>query len=67
MSLTSPLPLPYSLVPTSLALHASLSSIISPLPFPSHPQLGRIYLDMLNVYKVLSENISTAVAANGRL
>jgi len=35
-----------------------------------HPfviQLGRIYLDMLNVYKVLSENISTAVAANGEL
>ena len=28
-------------------------------------QLGRIYLDMLNVYKVLSENISTAVALNG--
>eukprot|EP00731_Ephydatia_muelleri_P027685 Em0019g558a len=35
-----------------------------------HPfviQLGRIYLDMLNVYKVLSENISTAVALNGEL
>ena len=33
-----------------------------------HPfviQLGRIYLDMLNVYKVLSENISSAVALNG--
>ena len=33
-----------------------------------HPfvvQLGRIYLDMLNVYKVLSENISAAVAAAG--
>ena len=33
-----------------------------------HPfviQLGRIYLDMLNVYKVLSENISNAVAVNG--
>ena len=29
-------------------------------------QLGRIYLDMLNVYKVLSENISNAVALNGR-
>ena len=29
-----------------------------------HPyvmQLGRIYLDMLNVYKVMSENISTAI------
>lgn len=35
-----------------------------------HPfviQLGRIYLDMLNVYKVLSENISSAVALNGEL
>ena len=31
-----------------------------------HTQLGRIYLDMLNVYKVLSENISNAVALNGR-
>ena len=34
-----------------------------------HPfvvQLGRIYLDMLNVYKVLSENISAAVASAGR-
>ncbi|GAB1601395.1 exportin-1-like [Argonauta hians] len=33
-----------------------------------HPyvlQLGRIYLDMLNVYKVMSENISSAVATNG--
>lgn len=33
-----------------------------------HPymlQLGRIYLDMLNVYKVMSENVSSAVAANG--
>ncbi|CAG0882753.1 unnamed protein product [Darwinula stevensoni] len=28
-------------------------------------QMGRIYLDMLNVYKVMSENISTAVAHNG--
>jgi len=28
-------------------------------------QLGRIYLDMLNVYKVMSENVSSAVAANG--
>ena len=28
-------------------------------------QLGRIYLDMLNVYKVLSENISSAVSLNG--
>ena len=33
-----------------------------------HPfviQLGRIYLDMVNVYKVLSENISSAVAEHG--
>ncbi|XP_025018118.1 exportin-1 isoform X1 [Tetranychus urticae] len=28
-------------------------------------QLGRIYLDMLNVYKVMSENISAAIALNG--
>lgn len=28
-------------------------------------QLGRIYLDMLNVYKVMSENISSAVAISG--
>lgn len=34
-----------------------------------HPfvvQLGRIYLDMLNVYKCLSENISSAVQRNGQ-
>ncbi|XP_017879710.1 exportin-1 [Ceratina calcarata] len=33
-----------------------------------HPyviQLGRIYLDMLNVYKVMSENISAAITLNG--
>ncbi|XP_059485052.1 exportin-1 [Neocloeon triangulifer] len=33
-----------------------------------HPyvlQLGRIYLDMLNVYKVMSENIISAIALNG--
>lgn len=33
-----------------------------------HPfvvQLGRIYLDMLNVYKCLSENISSAIQSNG--
>ncbi|KAG6457277.1 exportin-1 [Manduca sexta] len=33
-----------------------------------HPyvvQLGRIYLDMLNVYKVMSENINQAIALNG--
>lgn len=29
-------------------------------------QLGRIYLDMLNVYKCLSENISAAIQANGK-
>ncbi|XP_076658878.1 exportin-1 emb [Halictus rubicundus] len=35
-----------------------------------HPyviQLGRIYLDMLNVYKVMSENISAAIALNGEV
>ena len=35
-----------------------------------HPfvvQLGRIYLDMLNVYKCLSENISAAIQTNGGL
>lgn len=28
-------------------------------------QLGRIYLDMLNVYKVMSENVSSAVTCSG--
>jgi exportin-1 len=28
-------------------------------------QLGRIYLDMLNVYKVMSDNITQAIASNG--
>lgn len=28
-------------------------------------QLGRIYLDMLNVYKIMSENIIQAIAVNG--
>ncbi|XP_059618860.1 exportin-1 [Phlebotomus argentipes] len=28
-------------------------------------QLGRIYLDMLNVYKIMSENISQAIQLNG--
>ena len=28
-------------------------------------QLGRIYLDMLNVYKVMSENVSSAISTNG--
>merc|ERR1719297_153515 len=35
-----------------------------------HPfvmQLGRIYLDMLNVYKVMSENITTAISLNGEI
>ena len=35
-----------------------------------HPyvlQLGRIYLDMLNVYKVMSENITAAITHNGEL
>ncbi|PFX29369.1 Exportin-1 [Stylophora pistillata] len=35
-----------------------------------HPfvtQLGRIYLDMLNVYRCLSENISVAIAENGEI
>uniref|UniRef100_A0AAQ4P2G3 Exportin-1 n=1 Tax=Gasterosteus aculeatus aculeatus TaxID=481459 RepID=A0AAQ4P2G3_GASAC len=35
-----------------------------------HPfviQLGRIYLDMLNVYKCLSENISAAIQTNGEM
>ncbi len=31
----------------------------------SNQQLGRIYLDMLNVYKVMSENITQAIALNG--
>lgn len=35
------------------------------LGHPYVKQLGRIYLDMLNVYKVMSENISTACIANG--
>lgn len=33
-----------------------------------HPyvlQLGRIYLDMLNVYKIMSENILQAISVNG--
>ncbi|XP_063606328.1 exportin-1-like [Penaeus indicus] len=35
------------------------------LGHPFVTQLGRIYLDMLNVYKVMSENISAAIALNG--
>ncbi|CAG9815407.1 unnamed protein product [Phaedon cochleariae] len=30
-------------------------------------QLGRIYLDMLNVYKVMSENITAAIQLNGEV
>lgn len=30
-------------------------------------QLGRIYLDMLNVYKVMSENITQAISLNGEV
>ena len=33
----------------------------------AHLQLGRIYLDMLNVYKVMSENVSSAIASNGEM
>ncbi|XP_070576866.1 exportin-1-like [Ptychodera flava] len=35
-----------------------------------HPfvlQLGRIYLDMLNIYKCMSENISGAISSNGEM
>jgi len=35
------------------------------LGHPFVTQLGRIYLDMLNVYKVMSENISAAITLNG--
>ncbi|XP_074650496.1 exportin-1-like [Tubulanus polymorphus] len=35
------------------------------LGHPYVSQLGKIYLDMLNVYKVLSENISIAIDSNG--
>jgi len=35
--------------------------------FPPLSQLGRIYLDMLNVYKCLSENISAAIMQNGEV
>jgi exportin-1 len=34
---------------------------------PYISQLGRIYLDMLNVYKVMSSNISTAIAQHGEI
>lgn len=39
-----------------------MTSILTKLP---SWQLGRIYLDMLNVYKVMSENISAAITLNG--
>ncbi|CAG7724558.1 unnamed protein product [Allacma fusca] len=35
------------------------------LGHPYVSQLGRIYLDMLNVYKVMSDNISQAITING--
>lgn len=35
------------------------------LGHPFVAQLGRIYLDMLNVYKVMSSNIISAIALNG--
>ena len=35
------------------------------LGHPYVSQLGRIYLDMLNVYKVMSENITGAIALSG--
>ncbi|RNA00880.1 exportin-1-like isoform X1, partial [Brachionus plicatilis] len=37
------------------------------LGYPYVNQLGRIYLDMLNVYKVMSSNISEAVAQHGQM
>lgn len=37
------------------------------LGHPYVAQLGRIYLDMLNVYKVMSENISAAIALHGEI
>ncbi|XP_014239035.1 exportin-1 isoform X1 [Trichogramma pretiosum] len=37
------------------------------LGHPYVTQLGRIYLDMLNVYKVMSENISQAITTNGEI
>jgi exportin-1 len=35
--------------------------------YPYLNQLGRIYLDMLNVYKVMSSNISEAIAQHGEI
>lgn len=37
------------------------------LGYPYVNQLGRIYLDMLNVYKVMSSNISEAIAQHGEV
>ena len=37
------------------------------LGYPYVSQLGRIYLDMLNVYKVMSSNISEAIAQHGEV
>ena len=41
------------------------SELCKALGHPYVSQLGRIYLDMLNVYKVMSENISGAIALSG--
>ena len=48
-------------VPCSMC---ALSECMSKL-YTIYLQLGRIYLDMVNVYKVLSENISSAVSVSG--
>ncbi|XP_011311556.1 exportin-1 [Fopius arisanus] len=51
-------------------LASILKTNISACKALGHPyvmQLGRIYLDMLNVYKVMSENISAAIALNGEI
>ena len=41
------------------------ANLISSITCYAFPQLGRIYLDMLNVYKCMSENISGAIQQNG--
>lgn len=51
-------------------LASILRTNISACKALGHPyliQLGRIYLDMLNVYRMMSENISTAIALNGEI
>ena len=47
---------------THLICHSQQHPLILTVPLP---QLGRIYMDMLNLYKCLSENISQAVALSG--